>query len=54
MVETVQSAKSGKRGAERLSPLETLCEEEQLLGVRHLGLLQVRVRLQPKLCSAGG
>lgn len=51
MLEAVYRPQRRERGAEGLAaPLETFREEKQLLGVRHLGLLKIRVGLQPELC----
>lgn len=52
VVEPVQPGESGERSAERLSVLETLCQEQKLLGERYLRLLEVRVRFQPEFCAA--
>lgn len=54
MVEPVYPGKSRKRGAESFSSSEAFGQEEKLLGVRYLGLLDVRVRFQPKLCMHAG
>lgn len=50
MVERVYPTQRRKRSGERFAPLEAFREQEQLLGVRHLGLLEIRVGFQPELC----
>lgn len=50
MIEPIYPAQRRKRGAERVAALETFREKEKLLGIRHRGLLEIRIGFQPELC----